>query len=140
MSASAIADGFVSIFSSASPFGSTTVTKNDYAIMETTACAIIVQSVRNQSGPEAYGQQRMQNRTFFLDMWLKETGNPQTDLNNLLAFQDEVEYVLNTNPTVGGMVKDTNQYRIERDPETVWVYGGQQWFRLFGEVDCWELL
>ena len=141
MSASAIADGIITIFTAASPFGAQHVTKNNYALMETSACAIVVQSIRNQTAPYAYGRngQWKDSRTFFLDCWLKETGNPQSDLNNLLTFQDDVEYVLRNNDTLNDTARGISEIRMERDPEAVWVYGGQQWFRLFCEVDCWEL-
>lgn len=136
MSGSAIADGFVTVFTNASAFGAGNVGKN-YKALDTAGCNIVVWPRYRETRPHAYGRggPREKDYTFFLDMWLTDTGDAANDFNRWLSFEDLVELELQANETVNSTVDFMGDVRMERQRDVTYEYGGQQWYRTLCEVD-----
>jgi len=136
MSGSAIADGFVTVFTNASAFGDACVGKN-YSRLDTSSCVIVVQPARRATTRIAYGLNGPRHReyTFFLDMWMKSSADAANDMIRWLTYEDEVEAVLVANEDVSSTVDGMGEVRLERPRDGAWEYGGQLWYRTFCEVD-----
>ncbi len=136
MSGSAIVDGFITVFTNASNFGAENIAK-DYKRLDTSACLIVVQPARRSNERIAYGLNgpRHKELTFFLDMWMKESGDATNDMTRWLEFEDRVEDEVQANEDVNGTVDGMGEVRIERQRDTYPEYGGQIWYRSFCEVD-----
>ena len=136
MSGSAITDGFVTVFTNASAFGDGNVSK-DYRPLDTSGCVIVVQPQRRTTERIAYGLNgpRRKEYTFFLDMWMKASGDAANDMVRWLTFEDQVELELQVNEDVNDTVDMMGEIRLERPRDAAWEYGGQLWYRTFCEVD-----
>ena len=138
MSASAIADALVTMYSAASAFGSRSVGK-DYAVLEAaTASGLVIGWQNVTQSPQAYGSPRSTERlwTFALEAFAKDTGanvNPRT-----LAVVDTVLNVIKADDTLQGTVTEVISIVGARSPGEAFTVGGATWLRMNFELQARE--
>lgn len=138
--ASAIKDGFVTTLSAASVLGSEQVSTN-YAVMESTsACCCVVSFTGYENTAMTFGNDREEAWMFYLQGYLKDTGNPITLKNNVFAFTDKIIRALKDDDTVQGTAKGLGRVLISHDPEVAFVAGGATWLpvEFSVEVLTWD--
>jgi len=130
MSASAIADGLVTMLSAASVFGSGNVAKNSYQILETsTGSCAVVQWTRLISNPMTFGDPRSRQRTwnFQIRCFVRDTGDPNAVLNRVWSATDGIIACLESDDTIQNTAQSLNSISGTRDPESAFTVGGATW-------------
>lgn len=139
-SASAIKDGFITGLAAASVVGPEQVSTN-YAVMESTAaCCCVVSLTGYENGAMTFGNSREETWTFYLQGYLKDTGNPIALKNNVFAFTDKIISHLKSDDTVQGTAKGLGRVLVSHDPEVAFVVGGVTWLpvEFSVEVVAWD--
>ena len=129
-SASAIADGLITMFSAASQFGSGNVSKNSYQVMETSAgSCLIVQWTGYSHRPQVFGSPANTRRTWRMNLkcYIRDTGNPVATLNRVWTATDNILNCLYADDTLQGTVDMLTSVEANRDPETAYTAGGATW-------------
>lgn len=138
--ASAIKDGFVTGLSAASVIGPEQVSTN-YAVLESTsACCCVVSLTEYENEAMTFGNNREEVWTFFLQGYLKDTGNPITLKNNVFAFTDKIIAYLKSDDTIQGTANGLGRVTAIHDPEVALIVGGQTWLpvEFSVEVQSWD--
>ena len=129
-SASAIADGLVTMFSAASLFGAGNVSKNSYQVLETSAgSCMVVQWVRYNSTPMTFGTPMAARKiwSFSLKCYVRDTGDPGATVNRVWRATDNVVACLAADDTILGLVDEIGAITATRDPELGYTVGGATW-------------
>lgn len=128
-SGSAIADQLVSIFSASTLFGSY-VSKNSYAIMESSNDVAMKISFTGYSGAfTVFGDgEPLDNWRFRLETYVRDTGVPETVLNTIWSINDKVVAAIKANPTINNTVDQIIRLDAEHNPQTgITFSGGATW-------------
>jgi hypothetical protein len=139
-SASAIKDGFMTGLSAASVFGSGQVDTNYGVLESTSACCCVVSLAGYENEAMTFGNNRDETWTFFLQVYLKDTGDPLTLKNNVFAATDKVISYLKEDDTIQGTAKGLGRTLASHDPEVAFVVGGFSWLpvEFMVEVQAWD--
>ena len=129
MSASAIADGLVTLLSAASVFGAGNVSKNSYQVLETsTGSCVVVQWTRLTSRAMTFGNLRHRVWNFQLRCFIRDTGDAGAVLNRVWTATDGILACLESDDTIQGTAKEIDDISGTRDPEGAFVTpGGGTW-------------
>jgi len=131
MSASAIADGLVTMLSAASVFGPGMVSKNSYQILETTSgsCAVVqwsgLTSRRTSMGGAGANRNRWWN--FQIRCFIRDTNQPTAVMNRVWSATDLVLSTLESDESINGTAEELEEVIGIRDPETAFTVGGATW-------------
>ena len=131
MSASAIADGLVTMLSAASVFGPGMVSKNSYQILETASgsCAVVqwtgLASHRTSMGGAGANRNRLWD--FQIRCFIRDTGQPTAVMNRVWSATDLVLSTLESDESINGTAEELEDVTGTRDPETVFTVGGATW-------------
>ena len=130
MSASAIADGLVTLLGSASVFGVGRVRKNSYEVLETSASSCcVIQWIGLNSDHTTFGNPYSPERTWDmkLDVYVRDTGNSQATMDRVWTVTDMTINALDSDPTIQGTVDMIRTIRARRDPNQFAEIGGAVW-------------
>jgi hypothetical protein len=131
VSASAIADGLVTLLSAASVFGSANVTKDSYQVLESSACACaVVQWSGFSSGRMTHGGAGGDRRrvwSFQVRCFIRDTGQPEALLRRTWIATDKFVSAIESDPTIQDTADDLGDITGYHDPERVYSVGGATW-------------
>lgn len=143
MSASAIADGLVTVLASASVLGSGAVSRNSYQVLESASdSAAVVSWLSLRSRPQAFGDPRARQRewTFQVELFTKDLGDPAAAMDRQLAAMDKVVQAIESDDTLQDTAEASGEVRISREVGTVRNYAGAAWLYASLEVDVSEFV
>lgn len=130
-SASAVADGFVTLLGAASCLGSgnvpvDSVSKSSYAVLETAAsAACVVAWTSYGSQPQRGTRHQMWN--FQLRLFVRDLGNPIQTLERSFSVPQLVIDTIESDLTVQGTAVEIQNIAMTNTPGDVWETGGQFW-------------
>lgn len=137
-SASAIADGIVTLLSAASAFGQS-VSKNSYQILESSGSAVIVQWSRINLLPNSLGgSEDARVWDFSLRCFIRESGDLPGNLEKTWLATDKVINCIESDPTLQGTVNDTRSISARHEIESSYNIGGATWTVLSFNIECVE--
>jgi hypothetical protein len=141
MSASAIADGFVTMLSATSVMGAGMVSKNSYQVLETsTGSCAVVQWTNMRSGPSVFGANYQSRRmwTFLIYAFIRDTGQAEAVRNRLWTATDTILTAVENDPTVQGTAFAVRGVTGNYQPEQFVQAGGATWLPASFSVDVEE--
>ena len=143
MSASAIADGFVTMIGSASLLGAHAVRKDSYEVLETSAsacCVIQLTGATSESTTFSNTYSPEQSWGFSLDVFVRDTGNSQAAMNKVWAVTDNIMNTIEADSTIQGTADSVRSISYSRDPERLLNVGGAIWLPMKFDVNVieWE--
>jgi len=133
-SASAVADGFVTLLGAASCLGSgntlvDSVSKDSYKVLETSASAACVVGWTNFSSEPSRGT-REQRWNFQLRLFIRDLGNPQQTLQRSFSVPQLVISTLHSDITVQGTAVEIQSIAATNTPGDLLEVGGQYWLHV----------
>lgn len=140
MSASAIADGIVTMLTATSAFG-TNGAATHYRVLESQSASCCVVSWRGlRMIPHTFGDPPDTERiwTFLIETFSKDTGNPLDVLSRTKSCISAVADVMAGDDTIQGTAENMPEMRAEKLPRLGLVIGGATWIPMDVEVDIRE--
>jgi hypothetical protein len=133
-SASAVADGFVTMLSATSCLGAggtlvESVAKDSYKVLETAASAACVVSWTGFASTPSRGT-REQVWNFQLRLFIRDLGNPIQTLQRSYSVPQLVLNTLHSDLTVQGAAVEIQNITGTNTPGDVWETGGQIWLHI----------
>lgn len=130
-SASAVADGFVTLLSATSCLGSgnvpvDSVSKSSYRVLETAASAACVVAWNTYESRPQRGA-RHQMWSFQLRLFVRDLGNPEQTLERSFSVPQLVIDTIESDLTVQGTAVEIQYIAATNTPGDVWDVGGQMW-------------
>ena len=141
MSASAIADGFVTMLSAASCLGVGAVSKEDYGVIERVAtCCLVIEGFRLESNVVAFGSPPDRERlwTFLMTGYSKDTGDGKAAMNRTYGIVDAVVAAVESDPTVQGTGEDAGVVAATREPGEAYIVGNVTFLPVHIDVEVKE--
>ena len=141
MSASAIADAYVTMLGAASVFGSGNVTKGDYGVLNRASgsCCVVEWSFLD-GGPATVGGGDPEHEwTHELALFVRDSGDTARTAERTLTAIDAVVGCLMADQSLQGEAAGNLQgIRADRAPREAIEVGGHRWLPIFVEVTSLE--
>lgn len=140
MSGSAMADGLISILTSASAFDSSNVSKNDFGTIEQAAtCALIVRPWSWEAERFTFGNEMKVIWDLLVECYIKDSGTSTTDLNNLWKINQEIFVAVQNDASLNNSACDALPRRGQMHDDLFEALGSG-WLRTDIIVEAWETI
>jgi len=118
MSASAIADGLVTMFSAASLFGASMVSKDSFQILESSSgsCLMVGWTGLTDTAMN-FGNGKERHWTFNLHCYIRDTGNAVGVMDKVWTATDLIIACLDSDDTIQGTAQGIDSISGHNDPE-----------------------
>jgi hypothetical protein len=138
--ASALKDAFLTNLSAASVLGPGQVSTN-YSVLESTSACCCVVAFRQYTGTAmAFGNPQNRLWQFSLELFLKDTGDPVTLMNQPFAIVDKVIATLKSDDTLQGQANGIASVEANMEPGFTLDVGGATWIPIdmTVSVNVWD--